>query len=117
METIQKTKANNAVNMLDIYRTKNGVWCFNDEDLGIIAEPFVGEINTMIDMYARGKEELTVYISKEEIPNCTLSLTKLESEFKGMYTLNGTDIEGWLCPCLLNYFPEYVQNIYVRIKD
>ena len=118
METLtKKTKANNAVNILDIYRTKNGVWCFNDEDLDIIAEPFVGEINDMIDMYAKGKEELTIYISKEPILNGTLSLTRVEDEFEGMYRLDGTDIVGWLCPCLLRYFPNYINNIYVRIKQ
>ena len=26
-----KTKANNTVNVLNLYRTKNGIWCFDDE--------------------------------------------------------------------------------------
>ena len=51
---MKKTKANNTVNLLNIYKTKSGVWCFDDDDLGIVAEPFVGDINRMIDMHVDG---------------------------------------------------------------
>lgn len=112
-----KTKANNTVNVLNLYRTKNGIWCFDDEDLQIIAEPFVGDINTMIDMFAKGKEEVVAYISAEPIANGTLSLTRNdEAEYEGMYKLDGTDVEGWLCPCTLNYFKIYPEKIYALIK-
>lgn len=117
METKQaKTKANNTVNLLNIRRDGNGIWSFDDKDLGIIGEVFVGEINTMIDMYAKGKKKITVFISSSEIPSYTISLTRIAGEFEGMYQLDGTEIEGWLCPCLLNYFPEYVEKIYVQFK-
>jgi len=33
-----------------------------------------------------------------------------------MYKLDGTDVEGWLCPCTLNYFKTYPEKIYALIK-
>jgi len=87
---------------------------FDDADLEIVAEPFVGSINSMIDMYANGRKNITAFISSQPIPNNTLCLIKVEGE--GMYQLEGTDIVGWLCPCLLNYFPSYVDRIYVLIQ-
>lgn len=112
----KKTKVGNTVNILHPYRTKGGIWCFDDDDLDIVAEPFIGKINEMIDMYADGKEGITVYISSSPIYEQTLSLSKKEELGEGMYQLDGTEIVGWLCSCLLNYFPDYVSNIYVRIE-
>lgn len=111
-----KTKANNTVNVIYPYRTPSGIWCFDDKDLDIVAEPFVGVINQMIDLYAKGKKNITAYISSKPIPNHTLSLTKREDAGEGMYQLDGTEMVGWLCPCLLNYFPDYVDKIYVLIE-
>lgn len=110
------TKANNQVNLLHIKRDKHGIWWFDDKDLKINHEVFVGDINTMIDMYSDGDNELLVYISKDPIAKETLSLNRIYEEGEGMYQLNGTEVIGWLCPCLLNYFPEYVENIHVKIQ-
>jgi len=112
-----KTKSNNQVNVIYPKRNKYGVWSFDDDDLGIVAEPFVGDVNTVIDMFSNGKKSLEIYISKDIIPNFTLSLSRIkDSDVEGMYLLDGTDIEGWLCPCLLNYFPDYVDKIYAKIN-
>lgn len=112
-----KTKKNNTVNVIYPYRSKEGIWAFDDEDINIFGEVFVGDINTMIDMFSEGKEKLTIFISSSPIPNFTLSLSRIkDSDVEGMYLLDGTDIEGWLCPCLLNYFPDYVDKIYAKIN-
>jgi hypothetical protein len=111
-----KSKANNIANVLHPYRTKYGIWQFDDEELGIVGEPFVGAINTMIDMYANGREQITVYISSSPIYEQTLSLTRVEGEQTGIYQLDGTEIVGWLCPCLLNFFPDYIKHIYAKIN-
>jgi len=108
-------KTQNTVNVLFPYRTKYGVWCFDDEQLGIVGEPFVGDINTMIDIHAQGSENLIINISSQPIPGSTLSLTKREDLGQGFYQLDGTEITGWLCPCFLNYFPDYVEKVYAKI--
>lgn len=112
--TINKSK--NQVNVLYPYRTKGGIWCFDDKDLEIVAEPFVGEINDIIDYFAKGRENLAVYISKGILPNETLVLNKKEELGQGMYECTTIGVTGWLCPCLLNYFPDYVDEIHVRIE-
>jgi hypothetical protein len=114
--TMKKTKANNTVNVLHPYRTEQGIWCFDDEDLDIVGEPFVGDINKMIDMYANGRKEIIAYISSRPVHKQTLSLSKKEELGEGMYQLDGTEIIGWLCPCLLQYFPDYPENIYAKIE-
>ncbi len=111
------TKANNVVNILYPYRSKQGIWAFDDEQLGIVGEPFIGEINIMIDMYAKGSKNLIIYISSNPLPGQSLSLTKYnDGGTEGLYQLDGTEIIGYLCPCTLNYFPGYPERIYARIE-
>lgn len=112
----QINKKRNTVNILYPTRSKWGVWSFDDDDLGIVGEPFVGSINTMIDMFAQGKEQAVVYISHSPIPESSLSLTQRLELGTGMYQLDGTEIVGWLCPCTLNYFEDYPEKIYARIN-
>jgi hypothetical protein len=108
-------KTKNQVNVLYPYRTKYGVWCFDDKELEIVAEPFVGSINTMIDHFAQGREEVITYISHSPIPEASGHLIKTE-EGNGWYELEGMNIKGWLCPCMLNYFEGYVDDIYFKIE-
>jgi len=112
---IDKTK--NQVNVLFPTRNKYGVWSFDDADLGIVGEPFVGQINNMIDIMVPGKEACLIYCSKDPIPDYNISLTKREDVGQGMYQMDGTDIVGWLCPCFLNYFPDYVEKVYAKIEE
>jgi len=104
------SKAHNTVNLLSLYRTPYGVWCFDDEDLGIYKEPFVGEINDICDILADGGDKFSVFISHSPIHEFTIRLNKREELGVGMYQVNREDITeweditGWLCPCLLNYF-------------
>jgi len=111
-----KDKTKNVVNVIYPYRSNYGVWAFDDPEVGLQGEPFVGDINTMIDMYAQGKKEVIIYISSEPIEGQTLQLNRLEED-EGNYQLEGTDVVGWLCPATLKYFPNYPKNIYARIEN
>jgi hypothetical protein len=110
-----KDKTKNVVNVIHPYRGKYGIWAFDDAEVELQGEPFVGDINTMIDSFAGGKEKVTVYISSQPIANQTLKLNRIE-ENEGFYNLDGTDMVGWLCPATLKYFPEYPLNIYAKIE-
>lgn len=112
---VLKDKTTNVINVIYPYRNKYGVWAFDDEEVGLQGEPFVGSINDMIDMYANGKKQVTVYISSQPIADQTLKLNRVE-EGEGFYELDGTEIVGWLCPATLKYFPNYPKNIYARIN-
>lgn len=110
------TKANNQVNVLFPTRNKYGIWAFDDADLGIVQEPFVGHINYMIDMLVPGESECLIYCSKDPIAGQNISLTRRNDLGQGMYQMDGTDVVGWLCPCLLNYLPDYTEHIYARVE-
>lgn len=109
-------KTRNQVNVLYPTRSKYGVWSFDDEDLDIVGEPFVGAINLMIDSLLNGEEQCIIYCSKEPIHDYNISLTKREDMGQGMYQMDGTEVVGWLCPCFLNYFPDYVDKVYAKIE-
>ena len=114
-EPVLKDKTTNQVNVLYPYRNNYGVWAFDDAEVGLHGEPFVGDINKMIDMYANGKKKVIVYISSEPIAGQTLQLNRLKKG-EGNYRLEGTDVVGWLCPATLKYFPDYPKNIYAMIE-
>lgn len=138
-QTVQlKDKTKNVVNVLHPYRNKYGIWAFDDPEVGLQAEPFVGSINTMIDSFANGKKNITVYISAGPLPSETLVLDKTDAprdtdlieegevevekgdEFilnNGWYKLRGTDLVGWLCPATLKYFADYPKEIHVKFEQ
>lgn len=109
---VDKTK--NQVNVIFPYRTKYGIWCFDDEEVGLQGEPFVGSINPFIDSLVGGDKDCTAYISHSPIDNHTVKLTKVDNN--GNYLLGDTSIIGWLCPATFKYFTGYPDNIYVRIE-
>ena len=115
--TIKKrTKSNNQVNLIKANRDKYGIWWFDDDDLEIFHEVFVGDINFMIDMLVPGESECLIYCSKDPIAGQNISLTRRNDLGQGMYQMDGTDVVGWLCPCLLNYLPDYTEHIYARVE-
>jgi len=129
-QTVQlKDKTKNQINVLHPYRDQYGIWKFDDAEVELQAEPFVGDINRMIDMYANGKKQITVYISKDPMPQETLVLEKATAATypdmdvteadvlnEGWYKLKGTDIVGWLCPATLKYFEGYPDEIHVKFE-
>lgn len=122
MKTILKNKTNNQVNVIHPYRSKNGIWAFDDEEVGLEGEPFVGEINTMIDILTSGANGCTVYLSKDTLPSETGVLTKQPFNDEtlldeGWYGLKGTEMKGWLCPALLKYFSSYPDEIHFKIEN
>lgn len=117
-------KTGNEVNVLYPTRSKYGVWSFTDLSVGLWQEPFVGDINTMIDMFVTDDkgviaEECVVYISENPLPKASGHLIKQEEEQQGSgwYELEGTGIVGWLCPATFKYFKGYPQDIYFRVDS
>lgn len=113
-QIINKTK--NQVNVLYPTRNEWGIWSFDDKDLDIVGEPFVGQINTMIDMLIPGETQCLIYCSKDPIPDYNISLTKRGELGEGMYEMDKTGIVGWLCPCFLQFFPYYTEKVYAKIE-
>lgn len=108
---------------------EGGVWAFDDASCGLVREPFVGAINTMIDALVvdipDAKSGITMIFGAEKFPGAQIGLEKLREEFGGnWYAVSECEavptmvgIEGWLCPALFHYFPEAPRNIFVKIEQ
>jgi hypothetical protein len=98
------------------------VWVFDDEALGIHREPFVGDINKMIDaMLGRAglpvSEQFTALFSANSFPGYHMPLEWSSEESGGnWYFDHRTGLRGWLCPVLFKFFCEAPENIYVRAE-
>jgi hypothetical protein len=98
---------------------------FDDERVGLKGEPFVGEINTMIDYMLRdarirnGESGFTAYFSPTPLPGAHMILKHVEGKAQSgtTYACPQYQLEGWLCPALSRYFSESPAYIYVRAEE
>ena len=74
----------NALGVIAPYKYE-GMWVFDDPATGLVREPFVLGIDTMIDRLVAS------------IPNAKAGFRYYSRQF---------DIEGWLCPALFKYFDQ-----------
>lgn len=104
-------------------RRENGIWVFDDDSRGVMREPFVGQINEMIDYMvlpiAKAYKGFRALFSATLIPNYSMKLVKVRDHGSGGadYRLDGSVVEGWLCPCLFKYFTDGAPDeIYVKAE-
>jgi hypothetical protein len=110
----------NAINVISPYK-HHGMWVFDDPRVGLVQEPFISGADTMIDRVvadipdaARG---FTLIFSTTPFPGHQYRLDwRREDSGGNWYYAKALDIEGWLCPALLHYFPEAPKHIYVQTK-
>lgn len=112
---------NNALQVIAPYRS-GGVWVFDDPVKQLVREPFVGEINRMIDQLTAdipdARSGFQLIFSPRPFPGYHLSVRKVRSEYDGTwYVCNELQTEGWLCPALLLYFAEAPDEIYVKAES
>lgn len=115
-----KNKTKNQINVIEPYRTLGGTWVYDDPDVPVYAEAFVMGSSELIDSLVGTKvNNLTVCFSSKPLPEVTIKLTNIdkekESEIKGWYRNEVTGSENWFCGHLLDYFPDYPEEIYVKI--
>jgi hypothetical protein len=115
-----KDKTSNQINVIHPFK-KNNVWVFNDPEVNLYEEPFVSNVNPLIDTVVTG-DSFTAFISHSFIPNAQIVLEQvLDSDHSdigdGWYQMQGTGLVCWLCPATLKYFKDYPDMIYVRIKQ
>ena len=117
---------------------QHNAWVFDDERVGLLAEPLVGNINTMVDNMlieeirdARSPERRASALSYcRENPNFTLTFTDTATAIDNALkldllrsSLSGSDyfcaeygLEGWLCPALFLYYPKAPKALYTGVK-
>ena len=98
-----------------------GMWVFDDEQVGLRKEPFVSGADTMIDRAVSeipGAENgFRMIFSAEPFPGYTYRLERVRGEFGGnWYRSEELGMEGWLCPALFKYFAAAPPEIYVRAE-
>tara|TARA_R110002110_G_scaffold184875_1_gene391757 strand:+ start:1347 stop:1709 length:363 start_codon:yes stop_codon:yes gene_type:complete len=108
------------------YRNKQGTWKFDDEATGLIAEPFVGETNTLIDKMvedagmtiSEASKGVKVMFGYTPFPDYQVELLRKETEpYGSTYTDAKFSLTPWLCPAFFKYFPVAPEKFYVRVEE
>jgi hypothetical protein len=99
-----------------------GMWVFDDLEVGLSKEPFIAGIDTMIDKVVAGIPDadkgFRAVFSAAPFPGADFKLEWRHEESGGnWYYSDQFKMEGWLCPALLKYFPRAPREIYVKVDQ
>jgi hypothetical protein len=111
----------NSINVIAPYK-HHGMWVFDDPRVGLSQEPFVAGADTMIDRVVTdipdAEHGFIMIFSATPFPGHQYRLDWRREESSGnVYYAEQLDMEGWLCPALLKYFPEAPKQLYVQTKS
>lgn len=110
----------NSIFVLAPYKYE-GLWVFDDPNVGLVREPFVSGIDVMIDRLVadipNAEQGFRLLFSPTPFPGYTVNLEWRRTEFGGnWYWCPQYQMEGWLCPALFKYFAEAPQELYGRAE-
>ena len=99
----------------------HGAWVFDDPAAGLLREPFIAGIDTMIEKAVadipNAEKGFRAIFSASPFPGADLKLDWRRAESGGnWYYSDRFKMEGWLCPAFLKYFPTAPREIYVKIE-
>lgn len=113
----------NALNVIFPYKYE-GMWVFDDADVGLVKEPFVEGADVIIERALEAKgitnadSGFRLLFSAGEFPRFDVKFTWLRAADGGnYYAAEGSDLEGWLCPALFKYFDDAPKEIYARFEE
>jgi len=97
-----------------------GLWVFDDLAVGLVREPFVSGVDTMIDRLVAAIPDAStgfrLLFSATPFPGFTVRLEWRREEFGGnWYFCPQLNLEGWLCPALFRYFETAPPALYIRV--
>jgi hypothetical protein len=97
-------------------------WIFDDDSVGLEAEPFITGIPEMIDYLVQDirNAELgfRLYFADFPFPDYQMELEWVREQDGGhWYRLPLTGNEGWLCPALYYYFDTAPKKLYVKAEQ
>jgi len=112
--------AMNTINLIVPYRYE-GMWVFDDPQVGLNKEPFVSGADTMIDMMVakipKAEEGFRLLFSPLPFPGYQVKLEWRREEYDGnWYYSPEFKMEGWLCGALYKYFDQAPKEIYVKAE-
>ena len=110
----------NAIGVIAPYKYE-GMWVFDDSAVGLVREPFVAGIDTMIDRLVaaipNAEKGFRLLFSSTPFPGHTVRLEWQREESGGnWYYAPQLNMEGWLCPALFKYFENAPRELYGRAE-
>ena len=98
-----------------------GMWVFDDPDVDLVKEPFVGGADTIIDVATtqipNASQGFLAVFSASYFPDAQIVLEWVREDGSGnVYRWQEKEMEGWLCPALLKYFERAPEKLYVQVK-
>lgn len=127
-------KVNNSIFSLTAYR-HDDMWVFDDEERGLVKEPFVHGADTMFDFMSGNvlpgvnNTRCSIVFSANPMLNNDVHVKHIEDlgedmgdiyEVVSAFTSATTSFDGfqfWLCPALLSFFNKAPENIYVSVTS
>jgi len=111
----------NAITVLHPYKHE-GMWVFDDPEVGVRREPFVCGIDTMIDKLVaeipNAESGFNLLFSRTPFPGHAVRLVWRRADSGGnWYYSERFQMEGWLCPALFKYFDEAPPELYARAES
>ncbi|NBO93158.1 MAG: hypothetical protein EBV06_12745 [Planctomycetia bacterium] len=111
---------NNSIFVINPYKWQ-GMWVFDDPNVGLVKEPFVGGADTIIDVATahipNASKGFIAVFSAGYFPAAHIILEWVREEGGGnVYRWADRAMEGWLCPALLRYFADPPRKLHVQIK-
>jgi hypothetical protein len=96
-----------------------GVWVFDDAQAGLVKEPFVGNVNRILDELTAGLPQaergFTLLFSAQPFPGFQAAFERRREEFGGWWYFSPAhNLEGWLCPAMFHYFKSAPEWLYVQ---
>ncbi len=108
----------------------NGMWVFDDEEVGLDREPFVAGADTMIDTAValkgikHAEKGFLMVFSASPFPDADFEVEWVREEIEGntyraRFEIDSEvqEMEGWLCPALNLYFPDAPKRLYVQVRE
>jgi len=110
----------NEINVISPYKYL-GLWVFDDPNVGLVQEPFVGGADTIIDNLVshipNADKGFAMIFSAKPFPGHQYRFEWRRPDRSGnIYYSSDLNLEGWLCPALLRYFDSPPQELFVQVK-
>lgn len=111
----------NAISVIFPYKYQ-GLWVFDDENVGLVQEPFVAGADTLIDSALAaqgidGDRGFRLLFSQSEFPGYDYRFAWVrEGDGGNWYHSEDFQSEGWLCPALFEYFDSAPKLLYTKFE-
>lgn len=100
----------------------NGLLVFDDPTVGLTKEPFVAGADDVLRLLSlqvseECSERFSLLFSDSPFPGHQTVIRRVRDEYGGnWYEVEGSGLQGWLCPALFRYYPVAPERLYLEIR-